>query len=193
MALKLFSNSEQMEQLNNQIKDAQRDVKHLSRYHADQKEEIDKLIKEVKQIGKLQKELLTKLEESTEHLAIASKDFEKAAIDVALIRPALEKKMMDNFSTAIEQELANTTNKIHAQAAGFAATKDVFKEHARTSSETLKEVSKLHDAIKNIKAADFALEMHAKRLEINDKEKLRLMAKVDQLEHMLAKMKREKR
>ncbi|MCF7798547.1 hypothetical protein K9M74_01450 [Candidatus Woesearchaeota archaeon] len=191
MTLKLFSNGEQVQELQNQIKDAQRDVKHVSRHIAEQKEDVDKLIKQVKQIGNLQTEMLAKMQEATEHLVIASKDFEKAATNISLIRPALEKKMIENFSSAIEQELANTTNKIHAQAAGFNAAKDVFKNHAKTSSDALKDINKLHDAIKNIKAADFELEMHAKRLETNDQEKLRLMAKIDQLERMLAKMKRK--
>lgn len=191
MAVKLFSHTKELETLHTQIKDAQRDMKHLSRRVAQQQEQTDIVLKEAKQHGKIMGELLQKLEQTTDYLVIASKDFEKAATDIALIRPTLEKKIIENFSSTIEQELANATNKIHAQAAGFNATKEVFKEHANISAEALKEVEKLNRVIKSINAADFELEMHAKRLETNDKEKLRLMAEVDKLERMLAKMKRK--
>ncbi len=193
MGITLFSNGKEVELLQNQIKDAQRDIKHMSRRIGEEQDEIAKLLKEVKQNGKLQTELLAKMQEATEFLAIAKNDFEKAATDIALIRPTLEKKMLENFSSEIKQELANTTNNIQAQVAGFTATKNVFKEYARLSTETSREVEKLLNITKSINSADFELEMHAKRLETNDKEKLRLMKRVDELERLLARMKREKR
>lgn len=192
MALTLFSQKKELEELHDKIKDAQRDMKHVSRHNAEQKEIVSKLCKEVKAIGSVQKEIVEQLKEATEQMLLASKDFEKAATDIALIRPALEKKMLENFSKTIEQELATTTNKIYAQAAGFNATKDVFKEHIRVSQDAIKELEKFTVISKRLKETDFKLTTHAQEIEKNNTEKLRLMKRIDDLERMLAKMKQRK-
>jgi DNA repair exonuclease SbcCD ATPase subunit len=192
MALTLFSQKKELEELHDKIKDAQRDMKHVSRHNAEQKEIVSKLCKEVKAIGSVQKEIVEQLKEATEQMLLASKDFEKAATDIALIRPALEKKMLENFSKTIEQELATTTNKIYAQAAGFNATKDVFKEHIRLSQDAVRELEKFTAISKQLKETDFKLATHTQEIEKNNTEKLRLMKRIDDLERMLAKMKQRK-
>lgn len=189
--VKFFGNtSEAVQQLEAQLKDLQKEIKYATRELREQKEENAKRSEEITKITKQQDELMQQLATSTVALQEATKLVERASIDIASIKPQIEKKMLENFNTVVEQELANTTNKIQANLAGFTHAKEVFHKHAQQSEEALKEMQRFKEIARQLKEKDFTLEKYARELEKNDQEKLRLLQKIDKLESMLAKMKR---
>lgn len=190
--LHLFADKKNQEDIDEQLKLLTRKVKAAVKSIEEQETILKTSIKEVHILKEEQEQLATKTKTLVQNLEEATNKLNKTTLELALFKPKLEKELIDKFSTTIEQELAHTTNKIHAESNGFNAAKDTFSKHIQTSKELHNEIKKFQDIAKNIKEKDFTLEKHAKEIEKRDGEKLRLMQKIDKLENMLAKMKRGK-
>ncbi len=83
----------------------------------------------------------------------------------------------------IEESLAIDTTKIDDLTDEF----DNLKKHI---SEAKSSIARLNESARSIKDTDKAFKDYAKKLEDNDKEKLRLMKRIDELETIIARMKR---
>jgi len=184
MAMKIFSkNSEEKEQLQEEIGKLRREIKKSVREGTEQKEEIEKITKEVKEILKEQKEI-------NKTIKINSELLNKTIADLALFKPQVEKKLLRDTTQTIEKELGEVINTVNAQASGFSQAKETLNKHLNKSKELFIEQDKLKTIISSMKAKDFELEKYAKELAKNDKNKLEMMKRIDELETMIAKMKR---
>lgn len=186
----LFSNGKEKEELDEQLKTLSRKIKTATRSIQDQEQILKNSIKDVHIIKEEQEQLALKTKELVKELETATKTLNKATSELSLFKPKLEKELLTKFTQNIEKELANTTNKIHAESNGFNFAKEVFTKNIEQSKELMKEIEKLQTISKNIKEKDFTLEKYAKEINNKDQEKLRLLKRIDQLESMLAKMKR---
>lgn len=189
----LFGNSKAQEQLEEQFKQTQRRVKTLGENVKNGQEATKRLTKDIRELHTQQQDLHKQLTDAVKSFKETADQVNTVIIDLKLLRPRLEKKMQEDFSSAVEQELANTTNKIEAQAAGFNHAKDVFSKYIATTQDVGNEMQKFLLIAKQLDEKDFALENYAKRLEQTDAEKLRLLKRIDELERLLAKMKRGKK
>jgi septal ring factor EnvC (AmiA/AmiB activator) len=186
----LFTDSKAKEDLEEQLKVLQRKIKTATRSIEDQETILKSSIKEIHIAKEEQEELAKKTKSLVNELEKAAKSLNKTTAELALFKPRLEKELLTKFTNSIEKELANTTNKIHAESAGFNFAKEVFSKHIEQSKQAMDEVAKLQTISKTIKEKDFSLEKYSKELDKKDQEKLRLLKKIDELESMLARMKR---
>jgi chromosome segregation ATPase len=189
----LFSDSKAKEELEEQLKILQRKIKTAARSIEEQEQILKNSIKDVHIIKEEQEQLASKTKELVKELETATNTLNKVTAELSLFKPKLEKELLSTFTQNIEKELANTTNKIHAESNGFNFAKEVFTKHIQQSKELMKEIEKLQNISKNIKEKDFTLENYSKELNNKDQEKVRLLKKIDELESMLAKMKRTNR
>lgn len=190
---KLISNDmeDSIEYIETRMKRLQREMKNTTRTLAEQQEENIALIKHIKELNKQHAILSEEVSATNEKLKEATKQIEKATSEIQIFKPSVETKLINQITQKLESELANATNKIHAEANGFSQAKEVFKEHLKESKETMEEMKKLREVISKIDEKDFALEEYAKQLDKNDREKVKMMKRIDDLENMLAKMKRK--
>lgn len=186
MVRNIFSkNSEEKNQLSEEIGKLRREVKKNIREGNEQKEEFEKLNLEVKSILADQKEI-------NKTIKINSEILNKTIAELALFKPQIEKKLLRETTQVIEKELGQVVNTIDAQASGFSQAKEILNKHLTKSKELFVEQEKIKTLISSIKAKDFELEKYAKELNKNDKNKLEMMKRIDELETMMARMKRRK-
>ena len=181
---------ESVEQIEYMLKRLQREVKKTTRELEEQQEKNITLIKHIEELNKQHAILSEEVEETNKKLQEATKQIEKATSEIQVFKPSVETKLVNQITQKLESELANATNKINAEAAGFAQAKEVFSKHLKQSQDTMDEMAKLREVISKIDEKDFALEAYAKQLDKNDREKVKMMKRIDDLENMLAKMKR---
>lgn len=182
---------EAIEQVEYLLKRLQREVKKTSRELEEQQEKNITLIKHIEELNKQHSILSQEVEATNLKLKEATKQIEKATSEIQVFKPSVETKLINQITQKLESELANATNKINAEANGFAQAKEVFSKHLKQSKETIDEMEKLKTVISKIDEKDFTLEAYAKQLDKNDREKVKLLKRIDELESMLAKMKRK--
>lgn len=192
--LKLFGKETEksMEYIANQLKRLQREIKIASRSIKEQDEANTLLKKHFQELNKEHSILSDEVRITSNKLTESMKQLEKATSEIQTFKPSVEKKLINQITNKFEIELANATNKIQAEVSGFNNAKEVFSKHLDQSREVSEAMKKLQEVVKKLDAKDFALESYAKQLEKNDREKLKLMKRIDSLENMLAKMKRNK-
>lgn len=185
--------SNRLNELDEKVKLIHQRVKGLSQHVKEDKDAYNQLKTTITELSLEQVKLHNQLTETAEKVKKSAEQVTKVTTELALFKPRLEKSMTESFQKAIEQELATTTNKINAEAAGFSQAKEIFKKHIEASKDANKAIEKLKIIADSLNEKDFELSKHAKQLELQDKEKLKLMQRIDQLESILAKMKRSQR
>lgn len=190
---KMISNgsNEAIEQVEYLLKRLQREVKKTTKELEEQQEKNITLIKHVEELNKQHAILSQEVETTNQKLKEATKQIEKATSEIQVFKPSVETKLINQLTQKMEAELANATNKIYAEANGFAQAKEIFSKHLKQSKETVEEMEKLRAVISKIDEKDFTLEEYAKQLDKNDREKVKLLKRIDELESMIAKMKRK--
>lgn len=143
----------------------------------------------LRELHNTQSDMISTFLQATQALNRLKEDLRKELEDFRMLNRQTQSKMLDQF----EQELRNTLT-INTKALEFDKQK---YEKMRTEIEKFGdlipgiqvEMNKLLAVSTHIKAHDFALtETHKKFIE-EDKHKLSLMQRIDELERMLAKMK----
>ncbi len=192
----LFKNSQsnsKTEEFNQELKRISSKLKNISRTVEEQDSIIKETISKIEETKTQTSDLMKKSEELLNKIESQEKTLQKTIAELSLFKPKMEKELINKFSLELEKELANATNKINAELSGFNTAKESFSKYLSKTKDFMNEMDKFNSIAKTIKEKDFSLIEFEKILENNDKEKLRLMKKIDQLENLLAKMKRSKR
>jgi hypothetical protein len=179
-----LSTNKRLEQLEINLLRAVREVKNLQISFQEQKEQHECLLNEVKDILQTQRSISLAFQDSV-------KDINKITMELAVFKPSMQQTILDKTTTILEQELANATNKIFAELSGFSSAKESFKDVVKQVKSVEFELVRLQTIAKTIGEQDVSLERYAKELEKNDRQKLELMKRVDDLERLLAKIKRD--
>lgn len=109
--------------------------------------------------------------------------------DLKLQKSQTMKKLMENTN----DEFVTHLERIQTDANRYNDLKDQFGAITGKIDVIQGELDKFVGVSKNIKKEDFELTKYANKILSMDKEKLELMAKVDNLERLIAKMRRDKR
>ncbi len=152
------------------------------------------IIKKQNDIIKKQQDLLLKNNDDYESIISAVHEQElllKNEIqEFKTLKISISNELLDNARLQIsnslkriEEKLALDTSKVDSLSDDF----DVLKEQI---SDLKKSISLVLDAAGKIKSLDLELSDYALVLEKNDKEKLRLLKRIDELETIIARMKR---
>ena len=186
MSLKeLFSSSKKrLEALETSVFKSTRQIKNLNNELREQKEVMNSLISQIKDLHQTQQHVSLGFQD-------AVKDINKITMELAMFKPSLEKSLLEKSTVKLDQELSHMTNKISAQLSGFSQSKESLKDIFRQIKSVEAELVRIKDLGVKICAQDYDLSRYAQELDRSDKQKLELMKRVDELERMLAKLKRE--
>jgi len=118
-------------------------------------------------------------------------DFEKELFDFKLLRSSLQKKILEKFEEEVGKELKIQIDTLKNDFETFNELKEniaLISEKVNTLSP---EINKFIAISSNIKKEDFELTRFTNKIFEMDKEKLELMNKIDTLERLVSKIRRQ--
>jgi chromosome segregation ATPase len=159
------------------------------------KKSFSKIKDEIKHFEKLfseQNKLIDHLSKELVEIRETKNAINKEVYDFKLLRSDIQKKIINEFSSEIKKDLDSMFNQLKTDVDSFNKLKQKVLASKSILDESLEEIKKLNAISSRIKESDFELSKYARHLMENDREKLELMKKIDSLERLIAKMRRNK-
>jgi len=136
-------------------------------------------------------EMLKNFSENTNAISETRKEFEKELFQFKLLKAQIQKKVMDKFEEELDKELNLQMKTLKSDAETYNELKENITAISRQVNNLGEEINKFIDISKNIKKEDFELARFANQLRDMDREKLELMRKIDTLERLVSKIRRQ--
>ena len=152
------------------------------------KEQINNNINE---ISNKNNEFFRNFNENIESMKAVRHDFEKELFQFKLLKAQLQKKIIEKFEEELDNELKVQTGKLNADAEAYNGLKENISRITNKVASLSEEMNKFISISSNIKKEDFELTRFANKLLEMDKEKLELMQKIDTLERLVSKIRRQ--
>jgi chromosome segregation ATPase len=172
--------------INNKVESHSNDVNSL-------KQELTSLNKELNEIKGNQTEFLTNFKDNLNTINECKENLRKEVYDFKLLKAQTQKNILEKFEQELSKELKLYSEKLKNDLNEY----NKLKEQTNTTLTNIKnlsgEINKFTEVSKNIKKEDFELNKFANKLLEADKEKLELMKKIDTLERLISKMRRQGR
>jgi len=159
----------------------------LESYKSDCKE----LHNELLEIKKNQKEFLAEFKDKVNETKLFNKELESEVHQFKLLKSQLQNKLIEKFEEELKNELKINTERLKNDFSKYNDMQSGINMLLQKTKSISEEISKLYDISKNIKKADFEMEKFANQLKFADNEKLELMKKIDTLERLISKLRRE--
>ncbi len=177
-----------------EVQTIKKELLNVKKELSNSKNAFDDALVEIKESVKKQTkehlDILKKKEDSIVRINNVASEFEKSLNEFKTMKSNLQNKVIQDVSQEIKKELnvyiMNVKEKIDDL---NDAGKEILKASENTS-EMLSVFNKIKDIGSKIKKEDFELTKHAAELMKNDKEKLELMKKIDNLERLIAKQRK---
>ena len=140
-----------------------------------------------------EEEFLTGFEENAKKVVSVREDFEKALYDFKLLSGDMQKKLTEKFDEVLKDEIKSYVDDLKKEMGDMGELKESLASVKIELAQTQEELKKFTTISSGIKEADFELTQYIKKIQSMDNEKLELLQKIDSLERLLARMKRESR
>jgi len=184
----LMGTKEQIDVIKNNLNYAISSVSEL-------KEEInslkDQLSRSIEDISNKNNEFFRNFSENVGIIKNTSKEFEKELFQFKLLKAQMQKKVMDKFEEELSNELKLQMETLKSDAETYNELKANITAISKQVNSLGEEINKFVDISKNIKKEDFELTRFAHQLREMDREKLELMRKIDTLERLVSKIRRQ--
>jgi len=118
-------------------------------------------------------------------------DFEKELFDFKLLRSQLQKKIIEKFEEEVGKELKIQIDTLKNDSETYNGLKENINKITEKVSILIQEINKFITISSSIKKEDFELTRFTNKVLEMDKEKLELMNKIDTLERLVSKMRRQ--
>jgi uncharacterized coiled-coil DUF342 family protein len=139
------------------------------------------------------KELISEKVLIINNLKKVSDDFNKELNDFKLIKTKLKTDVVEKVSLDIRKELSIYIMNIKDKINQLNEAANEIENVSKNTGLILEEIKKFKQISSEIKKEDFELSKFANELRRNDSEKLNLMKKIDMLEKLVSKMRRQSR
>jgi len=184
----LLDVQEQIEVIKNNLKYATSSVD-------DMKTEVnnlkDVMLQQSEAIMENNKELLSNFNNDLDMIKETRKDFEKELFQFKLLKAQMQKKIIDKFEDEMKGELKIQMENLKSDAKQYQELKDNVFLISKQVSSLGGEIDKFVEISSNIKKEDFELTRFSHQLKDMDREKLELMRKIDTLEKLVSKQRRQ--
>lgn len=118
-------------------------------------------------------------------------DFEKELFDFKLLRSQLQKRIIEKFEEEVDKELKIQIDTLKNDSETYNELKEKINKITEKVNILGEEINKFITISSNIKKEDFELTRFTNKVLEMDKEKLQLMNKIDALERLVSKMRRQ--
>jgi len=182
----LLKIKELIEEINSQVASHSSDVNSL-------KEGLGSLTRELREVKTNQTEFLTNFKDNLDIIGESKENLRKEVYDFRLLKAQAQKNILEKFEAELSKELKLYSEKLTNDLNEYNKLKEKTSSILKEINGLSGEISKFTEISRNIKKEDFELTNHAKKLLEQDKEKLELMRKIDTLERLISRMRRESR
>ena len=142
-------------------------------------------------INEKNNELLKNFNENMDSIKNIKNDFEKELFQFKLLKTQMQKQILEKFEEELGKELNIQSEKLKSDAESYNELKENISSISQKTNSLSEEMNKFIDISRNIKKEDFELTRFANKLMDMDKEKLVLMEKINTLERLVSKMRRQ--
>jgi chromosome segregation ATPase len=184
----LMAVKEQIDVIKNNLNYATNSVGELKNEITSLKQHVDD---NASNINSKNDEFLKNFNENLDLIKGVRKDFEKELFDFKLLRAQMQKKIIEKFEEELDKELRIQMEKLRKDNESYNEIKGEISEVNGKIGVLGQEISKFISISSNIKKEDFELTKFAHNLLELDKEKLELMRKIDTLERLVSKIRRQ--
>jgi len=129
--------------------------------------------------------------ENMELMKTIRQDFQKELFDFKLMKTQLQKNIMEKFEEELGKELKIQIGTLKNDSNTYNELKENINKITEEVNNLGEEINKFVAISRNIKKEDFELTKFANQLFEMDKEKLELMRKIDTLERLVSKIRRQ--
>ncbi len=136
-------------------------------------------------------EFFKNFDENINSIKNIKSDFEKELFDFKLLKGQMQKKIIEKFEEEMSKELKIQMDKLKDDSEKYNELKEKVDKIADTVNNANEEINKFVEISQNIKKGDFELTKFAKQLLDADREKLELMRKIDSLERLVSKIRKQ--
>jgi len=184
----LLSIGEEVEQIKNNLKYAASSLEGLKSEVNSLKQQISSSIDDV---SAKNSEFFKSFDENLSLMKDIRQRFEEELYQFKLMKGQLQKKVMEKFEEELGKELKLQTESLKNDSQAYNELKENMLQISGKVSSVGSEIGKFMAISGNIKKEDFELARFANKIFEADREKLQLMHKVDMLERMVSKMRRQ--
>ena len=118
-------------------------------------------------------------------------EFEKELFQFQLLKTQLQKKLMEKFEEELGKELKIQMETLKSDSESYNNLKENLAKVSEKVNILSEEINKFIMISSNIRKEDFELTRFANKLQESDREKLDLMQKIDALERLVSKIRRQ--
>lgn len=136
-------------------------------------------------------EFFENFNENIELMKTIRHDFEKELFQFKLLKTQLQKRLVEKFEEELGKELKLQTDKLRGDADLYNGLKENLVQITGRVNNLGEEINKFVMISRSLKKEDFELTKFSNRLLEMDKEKIELMKRIDTLERLLSKMRRQ--
>ena len=157
------------------------------------KEQLSFLSNGLKEVKNSQAEFLTNFRDNLDVINDSKESLKKEVYDFRLLKAQTQKNILQKFEDELSKELKLYSEKLRNDLNEYNKLKEQTASILMQIKGLSGEIGRFTEISKNIKERDFQLNHFAAKLQEGDKEKLQLMKKIDTLERLIAKMRRQGR
>jgi chromosome segregation ATPase len=137
-------------------------------------------------------DIIDETRKSVQDIHILAEDFKKEIYDFKIMKTQMQKEIMQRFESELQSELRTQIGNLKDTQERYETLKNNVSIVSQNVTVLMDEVIRFKEIAKYIKDSDFHLNKYYRNLEESDKEKIRLLKKIDNLERMVAKMRRSR-
>lgn len=186
----IMSASDRIDAVSKSVSALKSDVKGQSDEIASFCKEASALRTEVRKLTEDQLRFAKEASEQLDALRSVRQDLEKEVYDFKLIKADIKSRLVADLADDFRANLKKEAEKLDTDVKRFNELKDELSSLVGKFRSVEGEIAKFRQIAADVKSADFQLARHAKELTQADSEKLKLLQKIDQLEHLVSKMRR---
>lgn len=155
-------------------------------------QKFDKLHKELEEVKNNQTEFLKNFQEKTNETQALNEELKQEVHNFKLLKTQLQNKLIEKFEEELQNELKVNIEKLKSDFCQYNEIQNNVSLLLNKTKTVSEEIAKFSEICKNIKKEDFELEKFANQLRMADKEKLDLMKRIDTLERLISKIRRQR-
>jgi chromosome segregation ATPase len=181
----LMQIKELIDEINKKVDSHSNDVNSL-------KQELTSLTDQLTEIKGSQSEFLTNFKNNLDIIKESKESLQKEVYDFKLLKAQTQKNILEKFEEELSKELKLNSEKLKNDMNEYNQLKGHMNSMIEKIKTTSTEINKFTEISKNLKKEDFELSKFANQLKEADSEKLNLMRKIDSLERLISKMRRQR-
>ena len=172
-----------LDTINSSVEENNRTVQEL-------KAELKELSGQLKDLKSGQAEFLKTFKDDLRVISNLREDFGKELYEFKLLKGQMQRKILDKFEEELQKDLQVNRDSLKKDTDDYNEVRDKMAEILSRINLSSEEINKFVEISKSIKKEDFELSKFARHLMEMDQEKLELMRKIDTLERLVSKMRR---